>query len=329
MKNDAKKMFNELKKEMTKTKNKCKATLTSFAFYHVQLMNLTYFFKYFMKVECLLYLFNFSLLYFELDKSLGISTKKLFTWVATNLSNLLFLLFFIQFVALGLDIMSKSRYRREQLCRFVKSFIVCWCVLIVYSAWQKQIPNIQMWEDIPREFVVTFLLDLVIFLLCKISIYFFWKSASNHLAVIADYREKREAASIPKRIQDHVILSDYARQIFVPIGVEKVLHENENQPAYIEGQSAHTYIKEFFEETRVIVKMKWSILVPYKLPVKECIFRSTPLVKENNQCEELQDLDSEKNDLEDCYEAIYSSRYSQDELYGIDNYFFDIEDKRL
>lgn len=258
-------MFNELKKEMKETKNKCKATLTSFAFYHVQLINLTYFFRYFMKIECLLYSLNFSLLCFELDKSLGLSKQQMFTSVADTLSKVLLLLIVVQFLALGLDITSKSRYRREPLCRFLKYFIAYWCVLRVYSAWQGQISNIQTWEDIPREFVVTFLLDLVIFLLCKISIYLFWKSARNHLAVIADYEEKREVDSIPKRIQDQVILSDYAKQIFVPVGIEQILYEN--QPAYIEGQSAHVYTEKFFEETRVTVKLKWSILEPKSLAV--------------------------------------------------------------
>ncbi|WP_457923002.1 hypothetical protein [Enterococcus faecalis] len=328
MKNDAKKIFNELKKEMIEIKNKCKATLTSSAFYRIQWMNLIYFIKHLAKIVWLLYFWNFSLIYFELDKILGISKQQLFTSVADMLSDLLLILFLIHFFGLMLD-MSKSEYKRERFCHLVKSFTSYCCVWFVYFIWQKQIPNIQTLDDIPIEFIFPFLSNLVTFLLSTLAIHLFWKRARNHLAVIADYREKRDAASISKRIQDQVILSDYARQIFVPIGIEKVLHENENQPAYIEGQSAHSHIKEFFEETRVIVKMKWSILVPYKLPVKECIFRSTPLVKENNQCEELQDLDSEKNDLEDCYEAIYSSRYSQDELYGIDNYFFDIEDKRL
>ncbi|EHZ2967711.1 hypothetical protein [Enterococcus faecalis] len=331
MKNDVKKMFNELKREMKETKNKCVATLTSFAFYRIQWMNLIYFIRYRAMIVCLLYALNFILLCYELDKSLGLSKQQLFTAVVTTLSSFLLIWFFGHFVGLLWDI-SNSDYKRERFCHLVKSFTSYCCVGFVYLIWQKQIPNIQTLDDIPIEFIFTFLSNLVTFLLSTLAIHLFWKRARNHLAVIADYREKREADSIPKRIQDQVILSDYAKQLFVPIGIEKVLHENENQPAYIEGQSAHSHIKEFFEETRVIVKMKWSILVPYKLPVKECIFRSTPLVKENNQCEELQDLDSEKNDLEACYEANYSSGYSQDELYGIDNYFFDIEDiegKRL
>jgi len=276
LKNDAKKMFNELKREMKETKNKCVGTLTSFSFYHVQLINLTYFFRYFMKIECLLYSLNFSLLCFELDKSLGLSKQQLFTSVADTLSKVLLLLIVVQFVAWGLDITSKSRYRREPLCRFVKYFIVYWCVLRVYFDWQEQISNIQTWEDIPKQLLVTFLLDLVTFLLGSIAIHFFWKSARNHLAVIADYREKRDTDSIPKRIQDQVILSDYAKQVFVPVGIKKVEHELENQPAYIEGQSAYTHIEKYLEETFVTVKLKWSIIEPKSLTVQECVLETDP-----------------------------------------------------
>lgn len=144
----------------------------------------------------------------------------------------------------------------------------------VYFNWQKQIPNIQTWEDIPREFAVTFLSNLVTFLLSSIAIHLFWKRARNYLAVVTDYREKRDADSIPKHIQDQVILSDYAKQIFVPVGIEQILHENENQPAYIEGQSAHVYTEKFFEETRVTVKLKWSILEAKSLAVQECVLET-------------------------------------------------------
>ncbi|MCA6712080.1 hypothetical protein [Enterococcus faecalis] len=276
MKNDVKKMFNELKREMKETKNKCVAILTSFSFYHVQLINLTYFVRYFMKIECLLYSLNFSLLCFELDKSLGLSIQQLFTSVADTLSKVLLLLIVVQFVALGRgrDITSKSRYRREPLCRFLKYFIAYWCVLRVYSAWQGQISNIQTWEDIPKQLLVTFLLDLVTFLLDSLAIYLFWKSARNHVAVIADYREKRDAGSIPKRIQEQVILFDYAGQIFVPLGFTIVEHENEIQPAYIEGQSSHIHIGKYLKETFVIVKLKWSIIEPKSLSVQECVLET-------------------------------------------------------
>ncbi|EGO5066597.1 hypothetical protein H6228_002517 [Enterococcus faecalis] len=274
MKNDVKKMFNELKREMKETKNKCVAILTSFSFYHVQLINLTYFVRYFMKIECLLYSLNFSLLCFELDKSLGLSKQQLFTSVADTLSKVLLLLIVVQFVALGLDITSKSRYRREPLCRFLKYFIAYWCVLRVYSAWQGQISNIQTWEDIPKQLLVTFLLDLVTFLLSTLVIHLFWQRARNHLAVITDYREKRDAGSIPKRIQEQVILFDYAGQIFVPLGFTIVEHENEIQPAYIEGQSSHIHIGKYLKETFVIVKLKWSIIEPKSLSVQECVLET-------------------------------------------------------
>jgi len=276
MKNDAKKMFHELKREMKETKNKCVATLTSSAFYRVQLMNLIYFIRYRAMIVCLLYALNFSLLCFELDKSLGLSKQQLFTSVADTLSKVLLLLIGVQFVALGLDIMSKSRYRREPLCRFVKYFIVYSCVLRVYSAWQRQIPNIQTLDDIPREFVVTFLSNLVTFLLSSLAIHLFWKRARNYLAVITDYREKRDAASIPKHIQDQVILFDYAGQIFVPVGFKIVEHENEIQPAYIEGQSSHIHIGKYLKETFVTVKLKWSILEPKSLAVQECVLETDP-----------------------------------------------------
>ncbi|EPA0888907.1 hypothetical protein ACQZP5_002761 [Enterococcus faecalis] len=276
MKNDVKKMFNELKREMKETKNKCKATLTSSAFYRVQLMNLIYFIRYRAMIVYLLYALNFSLLFFELDKSLGLSKQQLFTSVAETLSKVLLLLILVQFVAWGMDIMSKSRYRyrREPLCRFVKYFIVYSCVLRVYSAWQGQISNIQTLDDIPREFDVTFLSNLVTFLLSSLAIYLFWKRARNHLAVITDYREKREASSIPKRIQDQVILSDYAKQLFVPVGLKKVEHELETQPAYIEGQSSHIHIGKYLKETFVIVKLKWSIIEPKSLSVQECVLET-------------------------------------------------------
>ncbi|EPH90943.1 hypothetical protein, partial [Enterococcus faecalis] len=261
MKNDAKKMFTEVKKEMKDTKNKCVATLTSFSFYHVQLINLNYFFRYFMKIECLLYSLNFSLLCFELDKNFK---QQLFTNVADTISNVLLFVVFVQFMFLGL-----SDFKRERLCRFVKSCIVCWCVLRVNSTWQGQIQNIQTLDDIPREFVVTFLSNLVTFLLSSLAIHLFWKNARNHLAVITDYREKREAASIPKRIQDQVISSDYAKQIFVPVDFKIVEHELENQPAYIEGQSAYTHVEKYLRETFVTVKLKWSIIEPKSLSVQE------------------------------------------------------------
>ncbi|MGC3434867.1 hypothetical protein [Enterococcus faecalis] len=273
MKNDAKKMFTEVKKEMKDTKNKCVATLTSSAFYRVQWMNLIYFIKYFAKIVCLLYFLNFSLLYFELDKILGISKQQLFTDVATTLSSFLLIWFLFHSVGLMCDIF-KSGSKKKKVCHLVKSFISYCCVWFVYFNWQKQIPNIQTWEDIPREFAVTFLSNLVTFLLSSLAIHLFWKRARNHLAVIADYREKREADSIPKRIQDQVILSDYAKQLFVPVGIEQILHENENQPAYIEGQSAHVYTEKFFEETRVTVKLKWSILEPKSLAVQECVLET-------------------------------------------------------
>ncbi|EKL7553710.1 hypothetical protein PSN78_002004 [Enterococcus faecalis] len=272
MKNDVKKMFNELKREMKETKNKCKATLTSSAFYRVQLMNLIYFIRYRAMIVYLLYALNFSLLFFELDKSLGLSKQQLFTSVAETLSKVLLLLILVQFVAWGMDIMSKSRYRyrREPLCRFVKYFIVYSCVLRVYSAWQGQIPNIQTLDDIPR----TLLSNLVTFLLSSLAIHLFWKNARNHLAVITDYREKREASSIPKRIQDQVILFDYAGQIFVPVDFKIVEHENEIQPAYIEGQSSHIHIGKYLRETFVTVKLKWSIIEPKSLSVQECVLEN-------------------------------------------------------
>ncbi|EHQ8839864.1 hypothetical protein KI123_002494 [Enterococcus faecalis] len=269
MKNDAKKMFNELKKELKETKNKCVATLTSSVFYRVQLMNLIYFIRYRAKIVCLLYALNYSLLCFELDKSLGLSKQQLFTSVADTISNVLLLVVFVQFMFLGL-----SDFKRERFCRFVKSCIVSWCVLRVYSAWQGQIPNIQTLEDIPMEFDVTFLSNLVTFLLSSLAIYLFWKRARNHLAVITDYREKREAASIPKRIQDQVILFDYAGQIFVPVGFTIVEHENEIQPACIEGQSSPIHIGKYLKETFVTVKLKWSIIEPKSLSVQECVLET-------------------------------------------------------
>lgn len=273
MKNDVKKMFNELKREMKETKNKCVATLTSSAFYRVQWMNLIYFIKHLAKIVCLLYFWNFSLIYFELDKILGISKQQLVTAVATTLSSFLLILFLIHFVGLMVD-MSKSYYKRERLCHLVKIFTNYCCVWFVYLIWQKQIPNIQTLDDIPIEFIFTFLSNLVTFLLSTLAIHLFWKRARNHLAVIADYREKREADSIPKRIQDQVILSDYAKQLFVPVGLKKVEHELENQPAYIEGQSAHTHIEKYLEETFVIVKLKWSIIEPKSLSVQECVLET-------------------------------------------------------
>ncbi|EPI33366.1 hypothetical protein D350_00271 [Enterococcus faecalis VC1B-1] len=269
MKNDAKKMFTELKKEMKDTKNKCVATLTSSAFYRVQLMNLIYFIRYRAKIVCLLYALNYSLLCFELDKSLGLSKQQLFTSVANMLSDLLLFVVFVQFIFLGL-----LDFKRKRFCRFVKSCIVSWCVLRVYSAWQGQIPNIQTLDDIPREFDVTFLSNLVTFLLSSLAIYLFWKRARNHLAVITDYREKREAASIPKRIQDQVILFDYAGQIFVPVGFTIVEHENEIQPAYIEGQSSPIHIGKYLKETFATVKLKWSIIEPKSLSVQECVLET-------------------------------------------------------
>ncbi|EOB3445186.1 hypothetical protein ACIJDA_002645 [Enterococcus faecalis] len=266
MKNDAKKMFHELKREMKETKNKCVAILTSFSFYHVQLINLNYFFRYFMKIECLLYSLNFSLLCFELDKSFK---QQLFTNVADTISSVLLFVVFVQFMFLGL-----SDFKRERLCRFVKSCIVCWCILRVYSDWQGQISNIQTLDDIPREFVVTFFSNLVTFLLSSLAIHLFWKRARNHLAVITDYREKREAASIPKHIQDQVILSDYAKQIFVPVDFKIVEHELENQPAYIEGQSAYTHVEKYLRETFATVKLKWSIIEPKSLSVQECVLET-------------------------------------------------------
>lgn len=233
-------------------------------------MNLIYFIRYRVKIVCLLYFLNFSLLCFELDKSLGLSKQQLFTIVSDTLSKVLLICFLFHSVGLIWD-MSNSDYKRERFCHLVKLFISYCCVWFVYFNWQKQIPNIQTWEDIPREFAVTFLSNLVTFLLSSLAIHLFWKSARNHLAVIADYREKREVDSIPKCIQDQVILSDYAKQIFVPVGIEQILHESENQPAYIEGQSAHVYTEKFFEETRVTVKLKWSILEPKSLAVQECV----------------------------------------------------------
>lgn len=277
MKNDAKKMFNELKKEMIEIKNKCKATLTSSAFYRVQLMNLIYFIRYHAMIVCLLYALNFILLCyeltFELDKILGVSKQQLFTSVADMLSSFLLILFLIHSVGLMVD-MSKSEYKRERFCHLVKSFTSYCCVWFVYLIWQKQIPNIQTLDDIPIEFIFTFLSHLVTFLLSTLAIHLFWKRARNHLAVITDYREKRDAASIPKRIQDQVILSDYAKQLFVPVGLKKVEHELETQPAYIEGQSAHTHIEKYLEETFVIVKLKWSIIEPKSLSVQECVFET-------------------------------------------------------
>ncbi|MGM0252406.1 hypothetical protein [Enterococcus sp. AZ129] len=273
MKNDVKKMFNELKREMKETKNKCVATLTSSAFYRVQLMNLIYFIRYRAMIVCLLYALNFILLCYELDKSLGLSKQQLFTAVVTTLSSFLLIWFFGHFVGLLWDI-SNSDYKRERFCHLVKFFISYSCVLRVYSAWQKQIPNIQTFDDIPREFDVTFLSNLVTFLLSSLAIYLFWKRARNYLAVITDYREKRDAASIPKRIQDQVILFDYAGQIFVPVGFKIVEHESEIQPAYIEGQSSHIHIGKYLKETFVIVKLKWSIIEPKSLSVQECVLET-------------------------------------------------------
>lgn len=273
MKNDAKKMFTEVKKEMKDTKNKCVATLTSFAFYRVQWMNLIYFIKHLAKIVWLLYFWNFSLIYFELDKILEISKQQLFTAVATTLSSFLLIWFLCHFVGLLWDI-SNSDYKRERFCHLVKSFTNYCCVWFVYLIWQKQIPNIQTLDGIPIEFIFTFLSNLVTFLLSTLAIHLFWKRARNHLAAIADYREKREADSIPKRIQDQVILSDYAKQLFVPVGLKKVEHELETQPAYIEGQSAHTHIEKYLEETFVIVKLKWSIIEPKSLSVQECVLET-------------------------------------------------------
>lgn len=273
MKNDAKKMFHELKREMKETKNKCVATLTSSAFYRVQWMNLIYFIKYFAKIVCLLYFLNFSLLYFKLDKILGISKQQLFTDVATTLSSFLLIWFLFYSVGLMCDI-SKSGSKKKKVCHLVKSFISYCCVWFVYFNWQKQIPNIQTWEDIPREFAVTFLSNLVTFLLSSLAIHLFWQRARNHLAVITDYREKRDAGSIPKRIQEQVILFDYAGQIFVPLGFTIVEHENEIQPAYIEGQSSHIHIGKYLKETFVIVKLKWSIIEPKSLSVQECVLET-------------------------------------------------------
>ncbi|HAP3847961.1 TPA: hypothetical protein IUT85_002626 [Enterococcus faecalis] len=273
MKNDVKKMFNELKREMKETKNKCVATLTSSAFYRVQWMNLIYFIKHLAKIVCLLYFWNFSLIYFELDKIWGISKQQLVTAVATTLSSFLLILFLIHFVGLMVD-MSKSYYKRERLCHLVKIFTNYCCVWFVYLIWQKQIPNIQTLDDIPIEFIFTFLSNLVTFLLSTLAIHLFWKRARNHLAVITDYREKRDAASIPKRIQDQVISSDYAKQIFVPVDFKIVEHELENQPAYIEGQSAYTHVEKYLRETFVTVKLKWSIIEPKSLSVQECVLET-------------------------------------------------------
>ncbi|TKK84740.1 hypothetical protein EY666_09890 [Enterococcus faecalis] len=273
MKNDVKKMFNELKREMKETKNKCVATLTSSAFYRVQLMNLIYFIRYRAMIVCLLYALNFILLCYELDKSLGLSKQQLFTAVVTTLSSFLLIWFLCHFVGLLWDI-SNSDYKRERFCHLVKSFTNYCCVWFVYLIWQKQIPNIQTLDGIPIEFIFTFLSNLVTFLLSTLAIHLFWKRARNHLAAIADYREKREADSIPKRIQDQVILSDYAKQLFVPVGLKKVEHELETQPAYIEGQSAHTHIEKYLEETFVIVKLKWSIIEPKSLSVQECVLET-------------------------------------------------------
>lgn len=91
---------------------------------------------------------------------------------------------------------------------------------------------------------------------------------------ITDYREKREAASIPKCIQDQVISSDYAKQIFVPVDFKIVEHELENQPAYIEGQSAYTHVEKYLRETFVTVKLKWSIIEPKSLSVQECVLEN-------------------------------------------------------
>ncbi|EGO7770231.1 hypothetical protein JWS91_002459 [Enterococcus faecalis] len=274
MKNDVKKMFNELKREMKETKNKCVATLTSFAFYRIQWMNLIYFIKHLAKIVWLLYFWNFSLIYFELDKILGISKQQLVTAVATTLSSFFLIWFLIYSFGLMLDITLKSGSKRKIVCHLVKSFTSYCCVWFVYLIWQKQIPNIQTLDDIPIEFNFTFLSNLVTFLLSTLAIHLFWKRARNHLAVIADYREKREADSIPKRIQDQVILSDYAKQLFVPVGLKKVEHELETQPAYIEGQSAHTHIEKYLEETFVIVKLKWSIIEPKSLSVQECVLET-------------------------------------------------------
>ncbi|MDN3201527.1 hypothetical protein P0E66_10365 [Enterococcus faecalis] len=277
MKNDAKKMFNELKKEMKETKNKCVATLTSSAFYRVQLMNLIYFIRYRAMIVCLLYALNFSLLCyeltFELDIILGVSKQQLFTSVADMLSDLLLILFLIHFFGLMLD-MSKSEYKRERFCHLLKPFISYCCVRFVYSTWQGQIPNIQTLDDIPIEFIFTFFSNLVTFLLSTLAIHLFWQRARNHLAVITDYREKRDAGSIPKRIQEQVILFDYAGQIFVPVGFKIVEHENEIQPAYIEGQSSHIHIRKYLKETFVIVKLKWSIIEPKSLSVQECVLET-------------------------------------------------------
>ncbi|NSN15438.1 hypothetical protein HRE68_11740, partial [Enterococcus faecalis] len=186
---------------------------------------------------------------------------------------LLLILFLIHFFGLMLD-MSKSEYKRERFCHLLKPFISYCCVGFVYLIWQKQIPNIQTLDDIPIELIVALLSNLVTFLLSSLVIHLFWKSARNHLAVITDYREKRDAASIPKRIQDQVILFDYAGQIFVPVGFKIVEHENEIQPAYIEGQSSHIHIGKYLKETFVTVKLKWSIIEPKSLSVQECVLET-------------------------------------------------------
>ncbi|MGM0252288.1 hypothetical protein IGJ92_002844 [Enterococcus sp. AZ127] len=110
MKNDVKKMFNELKREMKETKNKCVATLTSSAFYRVQLMNLIYFIRYRAMIVCLLYALNFILLCYELDKSLGLSKQQLFTSVADTISNVLLFVVFVQFMFLGLSDFKREGY---------------------------------------------------------------------------------------------------------------------------------------------------------------------------------------------------------------------------
>lgn len=155
MKNDVKKMFNELKREMKETKNKCVATLTSSAFYRVQLMNLIYFIRYRAMIVCLLYALNFILLCYELDKSLGLSKQQLFTAVVTTLSSFLLIWFLCHFVGLLWDI-SNSDYKRERFCHLVKSFTNYCCVWFVYLIWQKQIPNIQTLDGIPIEFIKKF-----------------------------------------------------------------------------------------------------------------------------------------------------------------------------
>ncbi|MFG5480554.1 hypothetical protein ACFJYY_13825 [Enterococcus faecalis] len=71
-----------------------------------------------------------------------------------------------------------------------------------------------------------------------------------------------------------VVFLVITKQIFVPVDFKIVEHELENQPAYIEGQSAYTHVEKYLRETFVTVKLKWSIIEPKSLSVQECVLEN-------------------------------------------------------